>query len=215
MRFARPLQQLLAPLLLALLALCAQAQQVYRIVGPDGKVTFSDRPPVNQAERAMPVQPAASAGEAGGQLPYALRQVASRFPVTLYTGSNCAPCTTARSLLVQRGIPFTERTVNTREDIDALNKLSGDSGLPFATIGGQKLSGFSDVEWTQYLDAAGYPKESQLPPGYRQPPAAPLVAVQRATPPAAPAPSAAPAAPAVAPSAPQGPAPANPAGITF
>ena len=34
-----------ASLLMALASVVAQAQGVYRIVGPDGKVTFSDRPP--------------------------------------------------------------------------------------------------------------------------------------------------------------------------
>ena len=49
---------------------------------------------------------------------------------------------------------------------NAMGGLTGD--------GGQQLKGYSDLEWKQYLDAAGYPKSSQLPSGYRNPPAAPL-----------------------------------------
>jgi hypothetical protein len=41
----------------------SQAQQVYRIVGPDGKVTFSDQPPP-PASNAKDT--AAGAGGAGG-----------------------------------------------------------------------------------------------------------------------------------------------------
>ncbi|MHA7600479.1 glutaredoxin family protein [Alicycliphilus sp. T452] len=199
-----------------LLALAAQAQQVYRIVGPDGRVTFSDRPPAASAETA-PVG-AGPHGSGGGSdaLPYQLRQIAARFPVTLYTGSDCAPCDSARNLLVNRGVPFTERTVGSNEDIDALRRLSGESSLPFGTIGGQQLKGFSDSEWSQYLDAAGYPRQSQLPAGYRRPAATPLVAVQAR--PAAPAAENAPA-PAARTPAPAKPAtgrtPANPAGIVF
>ena len=189
----------------------AQAQPVYRTVGPDGKVTFSDRAPSEKAT------PPVAATAAGGDLPYALRQTVSRFPVTLYTSADCAPCDSARSLLKSRGVPFTERTVNTNQDIDVLKSLSGNASLPFGTIGGQHLNGFLDTEWTQYLDAAGYPKKSQLPSNYRQPAATPLVAIK----PLQAAPTA-PAAPREAPPRPERPErtdsgtdPSNPAGIRF
>ncbi len=211
---------MLAPMVVLLLACTGvQAQTVYRIVGPDGKVTFSDRAPDNAAKpTTMGAAPAASAG-AG--LPFELSKVAQRFPVTLYTGSDCAPCSSARNLLVNRGVPFTERTVSSNEDIDALRKLSGDASLPFGTIGSQRMAGFSDTEWMQYLDMAGYPKQSQLPPSYRRPAATPLVAVV-----AAPAATAAASDPASATASPRartvppqaptnGPTPSNPAGIRF
>ena len=208
---------LLASLLMALVSANAQAQSVYRIVGPDGKVTFSDRPPPDA--NAQPAR-TASTGPAAANvaLPFELRQVANRFPVTLYTGSNCAPCVSARNLLTSRGVPFTERTVSTNEDIAALQRLSGSQSLPFGTIGGQQLAGFSEGEWAQYLDAAGYPKQSQLPPSYRQPAPTPLVAVKAAEPAvAASAPVARAAAPRPRPPAPvnEGPTPSNPAGIRF
>ncbi len=162
-------------LMLALLPLGAHAQTVYRIVGPDGKVTFSDRAPDTAAKAAQTTAgTAGSSSPAGAGLPFELGKVAARFPVTLYTGQNCAPCDTARRMLEARGVPFTERTINTSEDLQALVKLGSDSSLPFATIGGQQLSGFADSEWNSYLDAAGYPKTSQLPGNYRRPAAAPL-----------------------------------------
>ena len=89
---------LLVSLLMTLACASAQAQGVYRIVGPDGKVTFSDRPPADgAAQPARAGAAAAPAPAANGNLPYELRQVASRFPVTLYTGNDCAPCTSATS----------------------------------------------------------------------------------------------------------------------
>lgn len=197
----------------------AHSQAVYRIVGPDGKISFSDRAPT---EDAVPTAPgrAGSAPQASSSvtaLPYALRQIATRFPVTLYTGNDCAPCASARNMLVNRGIPFTERTVVSNEDIASLERLSGGSSLPFGTIGGQQLTGFSDTEWTQYLDAAGYAKQSQLPPGYQRPAATPLVAVQQAAPAPSAQKSAVPSAPVrpQAPAASSGPTPSNPAGIRF
>lgn len=212
----------LATLLMALACTGAQAQAVFRIVGPDGKVTFSDRPPAEGA-----AEPARTANRSGGSpndvLPYELRQVASRFPVTLYTGNDCAPCTSARNLLTSRGVPFTERTVTTNEDIAALQRLSGNASLPFGTIGGQHLDGFSEAEWVRYLDAAGYPKQSQLPRNYRAPAPTPLVGVTVAAPAGAAAGSAAASGSGPARARPSAPPPAvaparspsNPAGIIF
>lgn len=194
----------------------ASAQQLYRSVGPDGRVTFSDRPPAQDTGKTSTVTPGgASSPAANGNLPFELREVVTRYPVTLYTTNDCGPCGQARTMLTQRGVPFIERTVTTNEDLDALKRISGDTSLPFGTIGGQQLQGYSDAEWSQYLDAAGYPKASQLPPNFRQQPAAPLVAAKRAEPTPAPRPAA--AAPAPRPAAAPAPAsnPSNPAGIQF
>lgn len=157
--------------------------QVYRITGPDGKVTFSDRPPPDA--KATPAQSVAIGGGNGSGtagLPMEVRNAANKYPVTLYTATGCAPCDSARSYLRQRGVPFSENTVNTREDVAALQRLSGASNLPFMTIGAQHVPGFSEAEWSQYFDAAGYPKTSQLPASYRNPDPKPLVAVQEKTP---------------------------------
>jgi glutaredoxin len=200
-------------LLVAAWTLDASAQQIYRIVGPDGKVTFSDRPPEDPKAKAAP---AAVVGMGTpnnmAALPFELRNAASRYPVTLYTAANCSACASARSFLGNRGIPFTEKTVGSTEDIEALQRLSGSQTVPFATIGAQQLKGFSEAEWAQFLDAAGYPKSSQLPASYRNPAPAPLVTAEAPRPPQRPA--SAPAAQQPAPTTAQ-PAPANPAGIQF
>ena len=195
------------------------AQPVYRVVGPDGKVTFSDKAPAEANVKATSGKPAIGGGSASNNapLPFELRQVVNKFPVTLYTGDNCNPCQAARSMLTTRGVPFTEKTVITNDDIQALQRLGGDNTLPFGTIGGQQLKGYSDSEWTQFLNAAGYPAASVLPSGYRQSPVTPMVAI-------AAAPAAAPTARVAAPvrSTPSAtpdlaPAitPANPTGIRF
>jgi glutaredoxin len=189
----------------------AQAQTVYRIVGSDGKVTFSDKPPVTADQgKVATTGVGASAAASGAALPFELRQVASKYPVTLYSAPDCGPCASGRGMLSSRGIPFSERTVTSADDIASLKRISGESSLPFLTIGGQRIKGYSDVEWTQYLDAAGYPKTSMLPSGYRQAPASPLVAIAEKT-----APAKAEPIPEAQPQAPSGPGPSNPAGIQF
>lgn len=164
----------------ALLAAGAHAQQMYRIVGPDGKVTYSDRAPANQQADVVRNTRGIASQPGGAALPAELRDVVAKFPVTLYTGNDCAPCASVRSLLVMRGVPFTERTVTTNQDIDAFRKLSGNSEVPFGTIGGQHLSGYSQQEWSEYLNLAGYPKQSRLPINYKQPEATPLVPLKTA-----------------------------------
>ena len=122
----------------------------------------------------------------------------------------------ARTLLTTRGIPFQERTVNSNQEVEALQKLSGQTSLPLLTIGTQQLPGFSDTQWAQYLDAAGYPRSNGLPSGYRNPPAQPMVAqLTRAPAPAPAAPRAAPEEQPLPAAPPSGPTPENPAGIKF
>ncbi|QCB45674.1 glutaredoxin family protein [Hydrogenophaga sp. PAMC20947] len=192
----------------------AGAQGVYRIVGSDGRVTYSDQPPANNAD-AAPVGSATAntAASANAQLPLALRQIVNRYPVVLYTGKDCSPCSSGRNLLANRGIPFSEKTVSSAEDIEAFKRLSGDLSLPLLSIGSQRLKGFSDGEWTQYLDAAGYAQQSSLPPNYSRPSATPLVEVKAATP--APKETAKSTRREISPETPVVPTTVNPAGIRF
>lgn len=198
------------------------AQEIYRIVGPDGRVSYSSQAPATN-EHARPLstaRTASGASSAAAQLPFALRQIASRYPVTLYSGPDCSPCELGRHLLKLRGIPYTEKTITTEADQQALKKLSGQASLPVLSIGSQQIKGFSNSEWTEFLNAAGYPKQSALPPSYQAPAASPLAPSKPSTP-AAPAPNAAeqasPSATTPAPAARRPPAPPRdqPAGIRF
>lgn len=176
--------------LFALALAAAPALAQYKVVAPDGSVTYTDRPPVESNLRVTPMgrntPPPAPGLEVG--LPLELRQAVSRYPVALYTTADCPPCDLGRKLLQQRGIPYTERSVGSDDDGQALERLVGGRTLPSLTVGAQPLRGFNDVDWGGYLDAAGYPKESKLPRNWPVPVAAPLVARAAA---AAPAPGAA------------------------
>jgi glutaredoxin len=205
---------LLASTAALVVATGVHAQTVYRIVGADGKVTFSDKPPVSADQgKIASTGTGAKTDSTGAALPFELRPVVAKYPVVLYTAAKCAPCDSGRAFLTARGVPFNERTVSTQEDRDYLQRLTGENSLPYLTIGSQRIKGLSDVEWTQYLDAAGYPAKSALPAAYKNPAPTPLVVVQKAADtkteekPPAPAPE-----PAYQPPPPN---PSNPAGITF
>jgi len=203
---------------IALVAVCLvpsmATAQVYRIVGADGKVTFSDKPPADSGAKVTTPKSVSGNSVLTPLLPFELRQVAAKYPVTLYVGNDCSPCGAAKSMLTSRGVPFTEKTVNSNDDVQALQRISGETSLPFLTIGGQQLKGFADAEWTQYLNAAGYPAASVLPASYRAPAPTPLVAAKTVDPT-----TSAPGVPAQTRTRPA-PAPAaqpttNPAGIVF
>jgi glutaredoxin len=192
-----------AATLLALASPAANA--LFKVVGPDGKVTYTDRPPASTEGRAMPVnRETGSASDPA--LPFALRQVASRFPATLYTSSDCGDaCSLARAWLVRRGVPFSERIASSPEEREAWTRIVGGSETPTLQVGGQWLRGFTPAAWEETVEVAGYPRVSLLPASYQAPAAVPLI------PPRAPAPAAPPPPPAAAP-ANNG---SNPTGIRF
>jgi glutaredoxin len=196
-------------LALSALAMCLPAHAVYKVVGPDGKVTYSDRVPGPSDGRITPLGASSSTVSEPLALPFELRQVVTRYPVTLYAFADCTPCDSARALLRQRGVPYAEKLVLTEQDAAALQRLTGSREGPTLMIGEKPLPGFSAETWNAYLDSAGYPRESRLPAGFEYPAATPLTQRSepaRAAPPAPRAPAAPPA---------TEPPPPAPSGIRF
>lgn len=156
-------------LCLTLLALAAPAVAQYKVVDANGSVTYTDRPPTGGTAKVTEVRRGSLAGPEGGHgaLPAELRQVAQRYPVVLYTANECVPCVSGRTLLTQRGVPFTERKLLTEDDVNAMERALGWRTVPSLMIGSQPLRGFSSDEWPAFLDAAGYPRESRLPRGWQ------------------------------------------------
>lgn len=195
------------PLLAAALTLVVSthpAQAQYKVVSPDGRVTYTDRPPADASAKVIALSRRGGAEPAPSGVPLTgeLARLAERFPVTLFTAEKCAPCDAGRQFLQQRGIPYTERQVISSDDVAALERTVTGRTVPALTVGGQALRGYSQTDWASYLDAAGYPRETRLPRGWTPPTPAPLVArapVPQAT---SGAPAAEPAAPPV-PSAPE------------
>ena len=166
-----------AAIALALVLATAASQAQYKVIGADGKVTYTDREPSAAEGRIIPLgnrNVVQSAAEP--ELPFEVRQAASKYPVTLFvTTTACDPCTSGRQFLKQRGIPFNERLVVSAEDSEALERLSGAREAPTLTIGSQTLRGYAAEVWASYLDAAGYPRESRLPSTYQYRAATPIV----------------------------------------
>jgi glutaredoxin len=147
----------------ALLAGPALAQ--YKVVGPDGRITYTDRPPAaTPGAQVGGVRPGAAANSSAA-LPYELQQAVARFPVVFYTATDCALCDTARRMLRQRGIPLTERQAQHPDDLVLVERQTGGRGLPALMVGTQAIHGYGE-QWSSLLDLAGYPRQSRLPRDY-------------------------------------------------
>ena len=146
----------------ALAVSAAQAQStVYRWVDKDGKVQFGDQPP---ADAKSITERRVSGGGSDEQVPYATQVAAKRFPVTLYTSSDCGDyCAYGRDLLAKRGVPYSEKNAQTSQaDQDALMKIAGSLSVPFLVVGESNLRGFDEGAWNAALDRAGYAR-TRLP----------------------------------------------------
>lgn len=141
----------------------ASAQTTYRWVDQaSGQTVYSDQPPPPGTPGVVKV--GGEAREAAPQVPYATRQAAEKYPVTLYTAASCTdPCTQARDLLNQRGVPFTEKMLNTDEDQAEYARQMGSKEsamVPSLIVGQQRFRGLESGAWNNLLDLAGYPKSA-------------------------------------------------------
>ena len=162
----------------------ASAQAQYKVVHPDGSVTYTDRPPIASNARVTNLgRSGVAAAPSESALPAELRSAAAKHPVTLYASPNCLPCDSARRFLQQRGVPYSERLVTSEDDSAALERLVAGRTVPSLSVGAQPLRGFSEADWSSYLDAAGYPRDGKLPASWKPPQARPLV--ERVAPPVA------------------------------
>ncbi len=145
----------------------------YKWIGSDGSVNYSDRQPPHDAQLVDSRSVAPADGEA--VLPYAIRQASTKYPVLLYTSSDCEPCGSARDHLIKRGIPFTEYTLRSKADADAYARAGFDGKtVPGVKVGRQTASGYDATALNALLDAAGYPKSARLPSQYARPAPRPL-----------------------------------------
>lgn len=132
---------------------------VYRWVDSEGRVHFTDRPP-SEAHSDLTQRVVGGNFSADARAPSAnLQAVIQKFPVVFYTSAECGdPCRIAREMLLKRGIPFSERSVQSGPDVaEELIKRAGGLYVPSLSVGGNTLRGYEESAWRTVLDTAGYP----------------------------------------------------------
>jgi len=149
----------IVPLVLLFAVTAVGAQTAYRWVDKDGKVHYGDQPPPPKAALKVEQKRLGAPG-ADDTLPYAARKAIEDFPLTLWVSEECKTlCDDARNWLKRRGAPYSEKMVQSEEDLEALKALTGgEAQVPVLQVGPKPFKGFQSSEWKRLLDAAGYPE---------------------------------------------------------
>ena len=155
-------------MILFLLPICVQAGTVYKSVGADGQIIYSDHPPTNgKVDKtlnfsdlpATPISGSATSARnkldknaksnslAGQKMPDATQP-------TLFMAQWCGYCKQAKNYLNEKHIRYTAYDIDTDEGMRMMNASGGGKGIPVLLWKGQKVSGFSkdayDVVFKNY-----------------------------------------------------------------
>ncbi len=129
----------------------AQAQTLYKSIGPDGKIVYSDRPPASgKVEKTLKVQDLPNTAlpqETLAELA-ALRKnfkpgAVPISGVVLFSASWCGYCRQAKAFLAQRGISYQEKDIDTPDGKLAYVQAGGGGGVPLLVANGTVTRGFS------------------------------------------------------------------------
>jgi glutaredoxin len=128
-------------------------QQMYKSVGPDGRIIYSDRPPAEgKLEKTITYYDQPSSGLSPQVLAYLdqlkQRGAASKAPSTgdgtvLYMAKWCGYCRQAKAFLASKNIPYREFDIDTQEGLAAFASAGGGKGVPLLIHGGTRVRGFS------------------------------------------------------------------------
>jgi glutaredoxin len=139
------------------LAASAAAETVYKVVGPDGEISYSDKPP---SDRARPTNTLEFRNLPSSPLPVEVlrfreqleksaesRISAARAPragdVALFTASWCGHCKRAKAHLAASQIAYIEYDIESVEGMRAFIGAGGSGGVPLLVAGERRIQGYS------------------------------------------------------------------------
>lgn len=138
----------------------AVAQTLYKSIGPDGSIVYSDRPPTEgKLEKTLKIEAAPSSSLPAASSSY-LEQLRKRglsttaaatSGVVLYAVAWCGYCKKARAYLGSKKIAYQEIDVDTKDGLTAFSKDGGNSGVPMLVAGGQRIQGFSTAAYDAFF----------------------------------------------------------------
>ena len=149
----------------ALLLACAasaQAQTVYKSVGADGRVVYSDKPPVTgRLEKTMSFEnlPSSTLPASASSYVEQLKRMHARdaaqaaaapppqHGVVLYSAPWCGYCRKAKAWLAGKGIAYRDIDVETPDGMAAFAGAGGGGGIPVIVADGHRVSGFSSAAY--------------------------------------------------------------------
>ena len=138
------------------LVMSAAADTVYKVVGPDGEITYSDIPPADRARantlefRNLPSSPLPAhvlrfreqlEKSAEGRINAARATRAS--DAVLFTASWCGHCKRAKTHLAAAQIAYVEYDIESVDGMRAFINAGGSGGVPLLVAGDRRIQGYS------------------------------------------------------------------------
>lgn len=155
MKALRDLLCMMLPGLL-LMSTGALGGTLYKSIGPDGKVIYSDEPPANaRIEKTLTYEnlPASPLPESILRYRQELqRSVQNRLRnssrrsqdnVQLFTAAWCGYCRKAKAYLAERSIPYQEYDIDTPDGKQTFVEAGAASGIPLLLWKGKQMQGFT------------------------------------------------------------------------
>jgi glutaredoxin len=150
-----------AALLCAAAAPPATAQTLYKSVGPDGRIVYSDRPPAEgRVDKTMSFENLPSSPVPAATLSYVeqLRRLREASPpavqgVVLYSATWCGFCRKAKAYLAAKRVAYQEIDIDTPTGRSAFAEAGGGKGVPLLIAKGQRLQGFSAAAYDTVFTA--------------------------------------------------------------
>ena len=146
--------------LMFLSATASHAETLYKVVGTDGKITYTDRPPVDGKSTALKFVDAPTSPLPESVLKYQAelrksmqgrlseaKKTDSSGATTLFMATWCGYCTRAKAYLNAKGIRYQEVDIDTAEGARAFVDAGGSGGVPLLLIAGQRARGFSEASY--------------------------------------------------------------------
>jgi glutaredoxin len=136
----------------------AVSAEIYKYVDADGKIHFTDDPPTESGAEKMRLHPTNTIESGAASLLHPAQSSPADIDapkVELFVTSWCGYCKKAEAYLRKKGVAFTSYDIE--KDLQAAKRkdsLTSKRGVPFALIGAQKLTGFSEASYAQALQAA-------------------------------------------------------------
>lgn len=141
-------------IVLPLLSAAASAQSMYKSVGPDGRIAYTDSPPTKgRIEKTLKFESAPASPlplyyiETLRKLRASAAASAAVGDVVLYSAVWCAYCKKAKAYLGSKGIAYQEIDIDTSAGMAAFAQVGGGKGIPLLVTASQRIQGFSTASY--------------------------------------------------------------------
>ena len=143
----------------------AFGQAVYKVVGADGRISYTDRPPADaKSSKEVQIAEAPSTplpesilkyqAELEKSLKNRLSQMdhaSSKGALTLYSAVWCGYCTRAKAYLSARGVAYREVDIDSPAGGREFYEVGGKGGIPLLLLDKRRIRGFSAESYDGFL----------------------------------------------------------------